>query len=622
MKVKVWDPRYLEYFNENCQHPKQNLKLKSKKSLEEFLDVTKTILSEGPTKWYGNTDEMFAKLQRMKEVLEHEVISGVNRKLQMKPEKWVERQEIGLTGKVETITKVSHVLIILKWGGILTPLGELQSENLGTLFRTHMYPDPSGGGVLRLHSTFRHDLKIKSSDEGRVMKTAAAFTKGLLELEGDLTPVLVSLVSIQDSSMLDHSDNQQIKEEMEAIKLKLSNIFQQDYTITPDMLDTIAPIGNTIMRESLLKLKNPRRSLQYIYTLISQLCQEIKLICQLSSNKNDNNNTNDNNDNCITDSTTSSSTTLPILYLNETPYLMLYRWETLYRDFYTIEKDTYDLSKVPELHDMTRYDLLHNSHLPFSNILDQLYEIVDTFASCIVPQEYGITLTEKQKISHMMCDALLKKISNDILIARSDNHLDMHYLLDHSHGEDLDIRSLGRNVRTRLYFTSESHLYTLLNVLQYPLDDVTSSNSSSSRASSSISTTSITTSTIGTNPETTTSSPLLSTPPLILTPATSTSTPTNLFDEKGNNYLNTIAELGYLTQITIRLFEVPNKSKDDPDKYRCEISFSCGGVSDPRFDKLGEIADSVILNENVRCDDVLKCLAGSLDLKFSDQVST
>ena len=47
-----------------------------------------------------------------------------------------------------------------------------------------MYPDPSGGGVLRLHATYRHDLKIKASDEGRVMKTAAAFTKGLLELEG------------------------------------------------------------------------------------------------------------------------------------------------------------------------------------------------------------------------------------------------------------------------------------------------------------------------------------------------------------------------------------------------------------------------------------------------------
>ena len=57
-----------------------------------------------------------------------------------------------------------------------------------------MYPDSPGGGILRLHSTFRHDLKIKTSDEGRVMKTAAAFAKGLLELEGEIPPILVSLV--------------------------------------------------------------------------------------------------------------------------------------------------------------------------------------------------------------------------------------------------------------------------------------------------------------------------------------------------------------------------------------------------------------------------------------------
>lgn len=38
----------------------------------------------------------------------------------------------------------------------------------------------------RLHSTFRHDLKIYASDEGRVQMTAAAFAKGLLALEGEL----------------------------------------------------------------------------------------------------------------------------------------------------------------------------------------------------------------------------------------------------------------------------------------------------------------------------------------------------------------------------------------------------------------------------------------------------
>lgn len=63
--------------------------------------------------------------------------------------------------------------------------------------------DTVGDGLLRLHSTFRHDLKIYSSDEGRVQMTAAAFAKALLSLEGtSLAPILVSLVE-KDSSMLD-----------------------------------------------------------------------------------------------------------------------------------------------------------------------------------------------------------------------------------------------------------------------------------------------------------------------------------------------------------------------------------------------------------------------------------
>ena len=41
----------------------------------------------------------------------------------------------------------------------------------------------------------RHDLKIYSSDEGRVQMTAAAFARGFLDLEGFLTPILASLVS-------------------------------------------------------------------------------------------------------------------------------------------------------------------------------------------------------------------------------------------------------------------------------------------------------------------------------------------------------------------------------------------------------------------------------------------
>lgn len=67
-----------------------------------------------------------------------------------------------------------------------------------------MYPryGPAGNGFLRLHSTYRHDLKIYTSDEGRVQTSAAAFTQGLLDLEGtSLTPILVRYGSSVESDV-------------------------------------------------------------------------------------------------------------------------------------------------------------------------------------------------------------------------------------------------------------------------------------------------------------------------------------------------------------------------------------------------------------------------------------
>ena len=71
---------------------------------------------------------------------------------------------------------------------------------LGRAFRA-LYPGGEGDwsepglGLLRLHSTYRHDLKIYASDEGRVQMTAAAFAKGFLALDG-LLPVAFLLSSI------------------------------------------------------------------------------------------------------------------------------------------------------------------------------------------------------------------------------------------------------------------------------------------------------------------------------------------------------------------------------------------------------------------------------------------
>lgn len=47
---------------------------------------------------------------------------------------------------------------------------------------------------LSLYSSYRHDLKTYASDEGRCIKTAAAFLKGFLSIEGELAPIIVSMI--------------------------------------------------------------------------------------------------------------------------------------------------------------------------------------------------------------------------------------------------------------------------------------------------------------------------------------------------------------------------------------------------------------------------------------------
>jgi inositol hexakisphosphate/diphosphoinositol-pentakisphosphate kinase len=114
------------------------------------------------------------------------------------------------------------------------------------------------------------------------------------------------------------------------------------------------------------------------------------------------------------------------------------------------------------------------------------------------------------------------QISYDLKIAREDNQVDMRYLINMDYSADLSINSMGRRVRSRLYFTSESHLHSLLNVLRFP----------SSAAS-----------------------------PL---------------SQKGQDILASASELCYLTQVVLRLFEDHSKPVTFSRRFRVEIMFSPG----------------------------------------------
>ena len=121
-------------------------------------------------------NETFLKLVQMKSVLEiggH--FDGLNRKIQMKP------IDIGEDPNEPLKKVVVKAVLILKWGGGLTNLGKKDATELGKYFRLKYSHDE---GLISLHSSYRHDLKTYSSDEGRCLQTAAAFLKGFLDLEG------------------------------------------------------------------------------------------------------------------------------------------------------------------------------------------------------------------------------------------------------------------------------------------------------------------------------------------------------------------------------------------------------------------------------------------------------
>lgn len=135
---------------------------------------------------------------------------------------------------------------------------------------------------MRLHSTFRHDLKIKTSDEGRVMKTAAAFAKGLLELEGDLPPILVSLVHKEKGSMhmLDPSGNKEVKMELDECKENITANLQKDIDVENASIEEreqlVGPQELTSLHKALKAIGNPRKTLIKIHEIMGELIDQLE----------------------------------------------------------------------------------------------------------------------------------------------------------------------------------------------------------------------------------------------------------------------------------------------------------------------------------------------------------
>lgn len=309
------------------------------------------------------------------------------------------------------------------------------------------------------------------------------------------------------------------------------------------------------------------------------------------------------------------------LYMGETFSLMFERWDKLYRDFYSAKKETFDLSKIPDVYDCIKYDLLHNAYVSLKHGRD-LLALVEAFASCYVAQEYGMEVAEKQSIGIRVSQALCAKIRADVVTVMGadgkdaspgypttpsaangssngtafsgasytpspalhtgddttggvndliDTDVEHHgYRLDPSFAKELRIKSPATQVRTRMYFTSESHLHTLLNVLRFQCpewrarhqgggeDDEYDVSVEQEQYSNEI----LKRMGISVNER--------------IQQRKYVFRESKMISDSTMRAVDRVAEVNYLAHIIIRVFELPYVEEDSDDRFRVEISFSPG----------------------------------------------
>ncbi|XP_068178486.1 inositol hexakisphosphate and diphosphoinositol-pentakisphosphate kinase 2 isoform X10 [Antennarius striatus] len=499
MKMEVRNPMFFDLFEKYGGYKTGKLKLKKPKQLQEVLDITRQLLADLGQHNDCEIEEKKSKLEQLKTVLEmYGHFSGINRKVQLT---YLPHGQPKTSSEEEDTRKEGpSLLLVLKWGGELTPAGRVQAEELGRAFRC-MYPGGQGDyagfpgcGLLRLHSTYRHDLKIYASDEGRVQMTAAAFAKGLLALEGELTPILVQMVKSANMNGLLDNDSDSLSSCQHRVKARLHEILQKDRDFIEEDYDRLAPTCSASLVNSMKIVQNPVAVCDQVYALIQSLTSQIRK--RMEDPK---------------------SADLQ-LYHSETLELMLQRWSKLEKDF-RMKNGRYDISKIPDIYDCVKYDVIHNASLGLEDTLE-LFRLSRALADIVIPQEYGISKAEKLDIAYAYCLPLVRKIQLDLQRTHEDESVNKLHPL-YSRG----VMSPGRHVRTRLYFTSESHVHSLLSIFRYGC----------------------------------------------------------LLDEEKDqqwkramDYLCAVSELNYMTQIVIMLYEDNNKDISSEERFHVELHFSPG----------------------------------------------
>ena len=428
LKIQVGEKYFLELFEtlSDCTVNPKEILVSDKEKLKKVLQTCEKVIEMIKEKRnlfdpYNLRKFCAPKSVQSPEIEDSEELSKLNIFTEILTKKLHDPDVKFQLRKVQKPQKT--LMIILKWGGEFTHAARHQSVELGSQLRIEL--DTMNKKIIQ-------DFKVFTSGERRVMATADSFTKSFLQLSQlPLDSIVISKKLLDDT--FDGKD--QIDECKSLLKKKMTS--DRTYT-NADM-----PLHNNIIN---LNIKLPSPSIgNSVNVLVPNdplnfISRFILLIVFLKNifirNWSSSLHLINQKKWCCSDSTD----------------IFKERWTSIFDNFPDLE--SYDNSNAINMYDSLKFDAIHNKDIleivfkdkynlkdPLEK-LHELYLMSSQLFCYLVPHEYGLTHGQKLKIGLNVSGALLAEIISQV---------------EKSYGQNEPF--------CRFYFTKESHVYTLVNLI-------------------------------------------------------------------------------------------------------------------------------------------------------------
>ncbi|KAI0304039.1 cortical actin cytoskeleton protein asp1 [Russula brevipes] len=337
--------------------------------------------------------------------------------------------------------KLVKLTLVFKWGGEFTHSARYQSRDLGE----NMKKD-----ISIMNKDVLNNVKVYTSSERRVIASAEIFAAALLDqhqssLSATSTPTRSGRSSADGVSVhtLTPKSSMSLREPHRLIVRK---DLLDDSNAAKDLMDDVKKRLKILLRPG---EPDKRPELIWPKSMNKEPVEVLKEVIELLSG--------------FRTIMGRNFDTLDVEKIQERwccgdePWLFRERWEKLFEDFCDVKPEKFDPSRVSELYDTIKYCALHHrtflfaifnegggqdNHQPRDRKLHELYGRAKALFDLVAPQEYGIEPEEKDEIGVLTSLPLLRKVVEDLEEAR--NH--------------------GRSSLT-CYFTKESHIHTLVNLV-------------------------------------------------------------------------------------------------------------------------------------------------------------